>query len=54
MAYKEIHPQQQSRRDHDRQQRGIETPEERRTLERLKAEQGIGNSGGCSNQMFNN
>ena len=37
MAYKEIHPQQQSRRDRDRQQRGIETPEERRrTLERLK------------------
>ena len=34
--YKEIHLQQQSRRDRDRQQRGIETPEERRRLERLK------------------
>ena len=31
-----IHPQQQLRRDCDRQQRGIETPENRRRLERLK------------------
>ena len=36
MAYKEIHPQQQLRRDHNHQRRGIETPEERRRLERLK------------------
>ena len=35
MASKEICPQQQSRRDHDRQQRETETPEERR-LDRLK------------------
>ena len=36
MAYKEVHPQQQLRRDHDRQWRGIETPEERSRLEGLK------------------
>ena len=40
--------QQQLRRDCNLQQRGIETPEERRRrLERLKAEQGIGNTGEC-------
>ena len=36
MASNEICPQQQLRRDCDRQWRGIETPEERRRLERLK------------------
>ena len=55
MAYKEIRPQQQSRRDHDLQQRGIETPEERRRLERLKQNRESGNQEDAYQyQMLNN
>ena len=49
MAYQEIRPQQQSRRDRNLQRRGIETPEvrEKKEIRKAKAEQGIGNAGGC-------
>ena len=46
MVCKEIRTQQQSRRDRNRQQRGIETPEEkRRRLERQNRESGTQEDG---------